>query len=263
MKKDMSDGPLSGRRFLVTRPPAQAAAFIAQIKELGGEAICLPTIDIAPPPEWKPLDLAVIDLDHYDIVILTSVNGVNALVARMLENNQYFGVLRQLKLVAVGPKTAAALEQYKLRADLIPADHRAEGVLEALLESGVEGQRILYPRAAAARPLLAEALRNAGAIVDDPIAYQAVVPRNNAEEIRKLLEAGRLDAICFSSSSTFLHLDQMLEGDLRSLQKNTAFFSIGPQTSATIRAHGFDVALEPDVWTMDALLTAMVKYYQA
>lgn len=253
--------PLAGRRFLVTRPPAQAAPFVAQINALGGEAICLPTIEIVPPPSFKDLDLAVVDLDHYDMVILTSVNAVQTLFERMLENHQYFGVLRQLKLVAVGPKTAAALEEYKLHPDLVPEDHRAEGILAALLAQGVAGKRVLYPRAAAARPLLAEGLRQAGALVDDPVAYESIVPAQSAEKIRAVLEDGTLDAICFSSSSTFIHLQQMLGNDLSRLQGQTAFFSIGPQTSATIRRLGFKVDLEPESWTMEALLQAMVRYY--
>ena len=254
--------PLAGRRFLVTRPAAQAAPFVAQIYALGGEAICVPTIEITSPPSFEDLDLAVVDLDRYQLVILTSVNAVQALFARMLENNQYFGTLRQLELVVVGPKTAAALEEYKLRPTLMPEDHRAEGVLEVLLERGVQGKRILYPRAAAARPLLARELRAAGATVDDPVAYEAVIPRENAEKVRTLLTAGDLDAICFSSSSTFRHLQQMLGNELQHLKGRTAFFSIGPQTSATIREYGFDVDLEPESWTMDALLQAMVNYYR-
>lgn len=254
--------PLTGRHILITRPVEQAAPFVARVRELGGEAICLPTITIVPPPSLQPLDQAVVDLDRYDIVILTSVNAVRVLIERMLENHQYFGVLRQLELVAVGPKTAAALEEYKLRATLVPADHRAEGVLAALLARGVTGKKILYPRAAAARPLLATELRAAGALVDDPVAYQAVIPAENTARIRALLAAGTLDAICFSSSSTFLHLQEMLGDELQRLQGRTAFFSIGPQTSATIRAQGFEVALEPSAWTMDALLAAMVAYYR-
>ncbi|MFO7765703.1 MAG: uroporphyrinogen-III synthase [Pelovirga sp.] len=253
---------LAGRRFLVTRPAAQAAPFVAQIYALGGEALCVPTIEIAPPPSFNDLDQAVVDLDRYQMVILTSVNAVQALFARMLENNQYFGMLRQLELVVVGPKTAEALARYKLRPTLMPEDHRAEGMLTVLLERGIGGKRILYPRAAAARPLLARELRAGGAIVDDPVAYEAVIPYENAEKIRTLLAGGELDAICFSSSSTFRHLQEMLGADLAQIKGTTAFFSIGPQTSETIRAAGFTVDLEPESWTMDALLQAMVDYYR-
>ncbi|MBD1400716.1 uroporphyrinogen-III synthase [Pelovirga terrestris] len=254
--------PLGGRRFLVTRPADQAAPFVAQINALGGEAICLPTIEIVPPASYKELDLAVGDLDTYQMVILTSVNAVQALFARMLENNQYFGLLRQLELVVVGPKTAEALAQYKLRPTLMPVDHRAEGMVKELLAREVTGKRILYPRAAAARPLLAAELRAAGATVIDPIAYQTVIPQENTEKIRSLLAAGELDAICFSSSSTFRHLHQMLGADLAHLKGTSKFFSIGPQTSQTIREGGFEVDLEPETWTMDALLQAMVNYYR-
>ncbi len=254
--------PFSGRCFLVTRPAAQAAPFVAQINALGGEAICVPTIEIVPPASYKELDLAVLDLDTYQMIILTSVNAVQALFARMLENNQYVGMLRQLELIVVGPKTAEALARYKLRPTLMPIDHRAEGILAELLARGVAGDRILYPRAAAARPLLARELRSAGATVVDPVAYETLIPQQSGEQIRNLLMGGSLDAICFSSSSTFRHLQQMLGADLAQLKGSTAFFSIGPQTSKTIRDAGYEVDLEPESWTMDALLQAMVDYYR-
>jgi uroporphyrinogen III methyltransferase/synthase len=89
-----------------------------------------------------------------------------------------------------------------------------------------------------------------------------VIRQENAEKIRTLLRTGELDAICFSSSSTFRHLQQMLGADLARLKGTTAFFSIGPQTTQTIREYGFAVDLEPETWTMDALLQAMVNYYR-
>jgi len=253
--------PLAGRRFLVTRPQAQAADFILLLEQQGGTAVCIPTIEIVPPKSWALFDFAMRDLDDFDILILTSVNGVRAFFDRLLENNQYYGVLTDMLIVAVGPKTAAAIEENHIHPDIIPADHRAEGVVAELLKSGVKGKRILYPRAEIARPLIIETLENAGAEVVAPIAYRTVMPESSKVEVRNLLSAGGLDAICFSSSSTFNNLHTMLGDDLKTLQGETKFFSIGPQTSETIRSHGFEVALEPEQWTLDALVAAIVDYY--
>ncbi|MEA3363737.1 MAG: uroporphyrinogen-III synthase, partial [Thermodesulfobacteriota bacterium] len=196
------DLPLAGKRFLVTRPQAQAADFVALLEQQGGTAICIPTIEIVPPESYAPLDFVLRDLDEFDILILTSVNGVEALFERMLETNQYIGTLTDIFVVAVGPKTAKVLEQNCIRPNLIPADHRAEGVVAELLQYGVKGKRILYPRAEVVRPLIVDSLQAAGAEVIAPVAYRTVLPEGSESEIRNLLDGGGVDAICFSSSST-------------------------------------------------------------
>ncbi|MEA3545275.1 MAG: uroporphyrinogen-III synthase [Thermodesulfobacteriota bacterium] len=253
--------PLTDKRFLITRPQAQAADFVSLLEQQGGTAICIPTIEIVPPESYAPLDFVLRDLDEFDILILTSVNGVEVLFERMLETNQYIGTLTDIFVVAVGPKTAKALERNCLRPDLIPADHRAEGIVAELLKLGVKGKRILYPRAEVVRPLIVDSLQAAGAEVVAPVAYRTVMPVGNGDRIRDLLAMGTLDAICFSSSSTVDNLFAMVGGCLQGLLGETRLFSIGPQTSETIRKHGFKVDLEPKQWTLDALVVAMVGYY--
>ena len=253
---------LKNRRFLITRPPEQAKAFAAQLEALGAEALCVPTIEIVPPETWQPLDQTLYDLDEYQVLILTSVNAVAAFFDRLQVTNQDYGLLSQILIAAVGPKTAAAISDRGIGVDLIPVDHRAEGIVAALLERGVAGQKVLYPRAEIARPLIADSLRNAGATVSDPVAYRTVVPDGQVERIRGLLRNGRLDAVCFTSSSTFENLLGMLGDEQRALLSGTRLFSIGPQTSETILRHGFEVALQPGQWTLDALIEAMLEYYQ-
>lgn len=253
--------PLAGKRFLVTRPKAQAAGFVSLLEQQGASAICVPTIEIAPPESWAPLDFVMRDLEDFDILILTSVNGVEAFFERLQETNQYYGTLTDMLVVAVGPKTAQAIEENCIHPGLIPADHRAEGVVAELLKYGVKGKKILYPRAEIARSLIIDSLQVAGAEVAAPVAYRTVMPEGSEAKIRNLLSAGDIDAVCFSSSSTFNNLLAMFGADLQKLQGEAKFFSIGPQTSETIRNHGFDVALEPEQWTLDSLLQAMVEYY--
>ncbi len=222
-----SQGPLTGKRFLVTRAKKQAQDFVDLLEMQGAEALCLPTIEIAPPLSWAPLDLAMRDLDEYDIVIFTSVNGVDAFFERLLENNQYYGILTAITVVAVGPTTAEALKRNFTRADLMPEDHRAEGVVDLLLRQGVRGKRILYPRAEVVRPVLVDSLTAAGAEVIAPVSYRTVMPQGNSEQIRNLLMNEQLDAICFSASSTFKNLLKMLGADAQTLLAKPVCFPSG------------------------------------
>lgn len=253
--------PLFGKRFLITRPRVQAAPFVKLLQQQGAETICIPTIEIVPPEDLAPLDQALQELSGFDSLILTSVNGVAAFFERLAAQQLDLRSLAGVQLIAVGPKTAQALEQRGLRPDLIPARYQAEGLVEELLEQGVKGRRILYPRAEIARTLIIDKLGEAGAEVVAPVAYRTIRPTGKEEMIRHLLDAGELDAVCFSSSSTFDNLVAMFGDELSELQGRAEFFSIGPLTSKTIRKHGFEVALEPEKWTLDDLVSAMVEYY--
>jgi len=254
--------PLFGRRFLITRPRAQAAGFVALLQAQGAETICIPTIEIAPPDDWQPCDRALARLDRYAGLILTSANGVDAFFDRLRNQNLDLRALAGIEIIAVGPKTAKAIEKHGLKPDFVPDDYRAEGVVAELLARGVDGKRYLYPRTEIARSLIPDSLTVGGAQVDAPIVYRTLAPKEKQEMVRHLLESGELDAVCFSSSSTFDNLHAMFGDELQLLKKETAFFSIGPLTSETIRKHGFQVALEPENSTLDALVAAMVEYYQ-
>ncbi len=252
--------PLFGKRYLITRPREQAASFVQLLQQQGAETICIPTIEIVPPEDTAELDTALQQLGCFDSLILTSANAVEMFFVRLSANQLDLRSLAGVQIVAVGPKTARAIEANGLRPDLVPEDYRAEGVVAELLAQGVTGKRILYPRAEIARTLICDELTRAGAEVVAPVAYRTIVPQGKEEMIRHLLKANELDAICFSSSSTFNNLLTMLGDDLRQLQGRTDFFSIGPLTSATIRKHGFEVALESEKSTLDDLVVAMVEY---
>ncbi len=254
--------PLFGKRFLVTRPREQAVAFVALLQQQGAETICIPTIEIVPPEDLQPLDAAILQLSTIDSLILTSANGVAAFFERLTEQQLDLRSLAGVQLVAVGPKTAQALEQRGLRPDLVPKNYHAEGLVAELLAQGVAGKRILYPRAEIARTLIIDKLKEAGAEVLAPVAYRTIRPTGKEEMIRHLLSAEELDGICFSSPSTFDNLLAMFGDELKQLQGQAEFLSIGPSTSKAIRKQKYQVALEPQHSTLDDLVTAMVEYYK-
>jgi len=254
--------PLFGRCFLLTRPREQVAGFAQQLQQQGAETICIPTIEIAPPKSWQPLDDALKELSSFDSLILTSANGVDNLFKRLAANDMDVRCLAGIQIVPVGTKTAQAIECHGIRPDLIPKDFRAEGILEALQEQGIAGKRFLYPRAEVVRPLLLEKLKEAGGEVVAPVAYRTIRPEKGEEMIRHLLEAGEIDAICLSSSSTFNNLQAMLGNDLKPLLGETKLFSIGPLTSDTIRNYGCEVTLEPEASTVDDLVSTIIDYYK-
>src|SRR5262245_60753355 len=143
------DHPLSGRRIAITRPAAQSRALIAQLHALGAEPLVCPAIAIAPLADYGALDAAIAHLAEYDWLIVTSVNGVHTLLARMSEVGADQAILERLKIGAIGPATAQALAKYGLRAEFMPTAYVAEAILAEI--GDVAGQRILLPRADIAR----------------------------------------------------------------------------------------------------------------
>ncbi|MHB1399729.1 MAG: uroporphyrinogen-III C-methyltransferase [Trichloromonadaceae bacterium] len=254
--------PLFGKRILVTRTAEQAGAFNQLLQAQGAEAISCPVIEIVAPPSWEELDSAIRSLGEIDDLILTSANAVEAFFSRLSAAGRDLRALAGVTLVAVGPKTAAALAERGLQADLIPADYRAEGVVALLRQRGVAGRRILYPKAELARDLIPRELAAAGAEVMAPLAYRTVVPTHGGEDIRRRLEAGEIDAVTFTSSSTVENFIAMVGADALQLLQRVTIVSIGPLTTATAKKHGLVVAVEPAASTLEAMVEAMVDYFK-
>ncbi|MEZ4600704.1 MAG: uroporphyrinogen-III C-methyltransferase [Syntrophotaleaceae bacterium] len=255
--------PLFGRSVLVTRAIHQARELSALLCNAGAKVFCLPTLELGPPESWRELDDAIARLEETDLLILTSVNGVSAFFSRLTAAGLDSRALHGLKVVAVGPKTAAALTAHGLVADLVPADHRAEGVVALLRERGVEGQRILYPRSALSRDLICRELTAAGAFVSAPVAYRTLQPAVEAERLRQTLVETRIDAVTFTSSSAVDNFLALLDQADVSLSPDIAVASIGPLTTESVRRHGLKVAVEAKIATSEALLEALEEYFSS
>ena len=257
--------PLFGRRIVVTRPRAQAGALADLLEAEGAEVIPFPTIAIAPPADPTPLERAVATAGGYDWILFTSANGVEAFFARFAAARRDLRELAAVRLAAIGPETAAQLERRLLRVAVLAADYRAEGLVAALAGEDLHGRRVLLPRAAGARPVLPEALRARGARVDELIAYRAVPPAAaDVAGLTAALEAGAVDAVTFTSSSTVRNFVELLgRAATARLFANgrPAVACIGPVTAATARELGFGVDVMPPTWTAPALAAALARHY--
>jgi len=252
--------PLFGKRVLVTRSADQAGRFAALLAEAGAEALPCPVLEVLPAADSAPFDAALANLARTDLLILTSANAVEQLFSRLQTHGRDLRALAGVEIVVVGPKTGEALAAHGLRPDLVPADYRAEGVLELLRQRGVAGKRILYPRAELARDLLITELTALGAAVEAPIAYRSRPPQEGAEQLRATLAAG-VDAVTFTSSSTVDNLLEMAGPAAAELLAAATIVSIGPLTTATARRHGLTVHVEAASSTLDGMVAAMVDYF--
>jgi uroporphyrinogen-III synthase len=254
--------PLAGKRILVTRAAHQARQLTSLLDEQGASVAEIPVIEIDPPKSYRPLDNALIAIGSYRWLILTSVNGVEAMFARMAALGLGVEKLAHLQICAIGPATRAALQSQGLKTTVMPRRYVAEAVVEALRDQ-VRGSRVLLVRATVARDVIPAQLRKAGARVDVVEAYETKVPAGAAERLRSALlhVDQRPHAITFTSSSTALNLIEILGGasDAQRLLAGIALASIGPITSATLREAGLEPTVEAAQYTMAGLAEALVK----
>jgi len=249
--------PLAGRRLLVVRPAGQQRELVARLRQLGAEVVVSPLIAIEPPADWRPVDRALGRLRSYDWVVFTSVNGVRSVVERLDALGIPREVLKALRIATIGPATARVLQQYGLEPALVPDRYIAEAVAEALVAAGVRGQRILLARAAEARDVLPQRLRDAGAAVDVVSVYRTV-PRPLAEEVRRALVEGTIDWVLLTASSTVRSLVAAF-GGTSAVHERVRFAAIGPVTAATARELGLTVAAVATRYTTEGLIEAIVR----
>jgi uroporphyrinogen III methyltransferase / synthase len=244
--------PLHGRRVVVTRARAQASGLAATLRELGAEVVELPAIRIEPRIDSEEVRAAAGALGVYELICLTSPNGVRLLFEAMEAAGVDARALAGVTVAAIGPGTARALAERGVLADVVPERFVAEGLIEALEDTEVSGARVLVARAAEARDVLPDALRERGAEVDVLALYETVREKPGDEETEAAQSA---DYVTFTSSSTVTNLTSAL-GDR--FPRNARIVSIGPITSETIREAGLEVDVEAERHDIDGLLAALL-----
>jgi uroporphyrinogen III methyltransferase/synthase len=244
--------PLHGRRIVVTRARAQASGLAATLRELGADVVELPAIRIEPLLETAAVRDAVAAIDRYALVCLTSPNGVRLLFEALAAAGLDARALAGATVAAIGPGTRRALSGRGIAADVVPERFVAEALVEALASVEVAGKRVLVARAAEARDVLPEALRERGAEVDVVPLYETVREQPDAAAIEAAQAA---DYVTFTSSSTVTNLTAAL-GDR--FPSSARIVSIGPVTSETARAAGLTVDIEAAQHDIDGLLAALL-----
>lgn len=248
--------PLAGHRILVTRTREQSSTLAAALHTLGADVLEVPTIRITPPASYAPLDAALARWREFDILIVSSVNTAQVLAARLPTPWS-----EQPYIVAIGPATAAVLQEAGFRVDEQPLPAVAESVVRELAPR-VRGKRILLPRAKVARDVMPDALRTAGATVEVVEAYQTLLAEASRPVLQAAFAAGALPvtAVTFSSSSTVTNFFELLgPEDAQAALARARACSIGPVTSATLRGYGVEPAAEAAQHDVPGLVEAVLQ----
>ena len=256
--------PLFGRSVLVTRTRRQSSQLSRALRAVGAEAVELPTIEIIPKADPDEVErcIAALRSSAYSWVVFTSAHGVGEFFRHLDATSLDARAFGRAQIAAIGSGTADALAAHGVRADVVPEQYVAEGLLNALARRVVHGQRVLLPRAEESRRVLVEGLEAMGAYVDELILYVAHVPKERDAEGLRRLRDGEIDVVTFASSSAVRNLIEMLDGDVRWL-RGPLIAAIGPITAQTVRDVGLDAAIVPATHTIEALVEAVVEHFDA
>jgi uroporphyrinogen-III synthase len=240
---------LDGLRVLVTRPAHQQESMVRRLRDLGAIPMELPVIEIVPLPVGE-IEQRLESVEEFDWIVFTSVNTV-AVVGPVISRKEVHP-----RMVAIGSATASALQEIGLRVDVVPDDFVAEAVLDAMIASGVSGQRILLPRAEVARSTLPDGLKAAGATVDVVPVYQTRLPAVVNQKTLSAVRQGNVDIVTFTSPSTVVNLMSLLNGEF---PEGVRIACIGPVTERAAKDSGLRVDIVAREYSIPGLVEALVE----
>jgi uroporphyrinogen III methyltransferase/synthase len=256
--KWFEDRPLFGRRVVVTRAKDRAAELIRLLRERGADIFEFPTVEIDASPAAAPLG----DLRRFAWIVLASINAVETLFARMAAEDLDARSLHGVRLCAISARTAEALHQRALRADLTPAEYQSDFVADEMERAGgpLRGRLVLMPRPEIGRSALPGVLRARGAGVHELPAYLATIPRDSAQLASALLDFAP-DYVVFNSASAARNLRAILGPErTATLARSAVFAAIGPIAAQAAAESGMPAAVVPARHTIPDLVTALADH---
>jgi uroporphyrinogen-III synthase len=255
--------PLKGKTIVITRSVEQSKESAEQFRKLGADVVIFPTLDIVPPESWEEFDKIILNDNQPDYLILTSAHAVRMFKFRLDQLNTKPDY-NNLKVVAIGNKTAAACERNNIPVDIIPSKFSSEGVIEELHKIGLEGKKVFIPRSAIGREELPDGLEKLGASILTAPVYNIAVPSpEDLKEYIAILNSSDVDLFVFTSPSTF---DNFL--NIMSIREPSDYFSgfkvaaIGPTTRTHLISNGVQVSVMPEEYNIDGLIKAVINFYK-
>ena len=262
--------PLAGKRILVTRAREQAEKTAALLRARGAEPVLLPAIELHPPKDPAAVQRALARASDYAWVAFTSANGVERTWAALetLETLKTRGLGREAfgaaKIAAIGAATERALAERGLRAEVVAAESKGEGLAAAMLGAMKPGDSVLLFRAEVARDVFPDTLRAAGHPVEAVAVYETRAASGaDVDRVVGELAAGGIHAVTFTSASTVESFVALVGGEERAkeLLARTVVASIGPITTAALGARGVRVDATAAEASLEGLLGALEERF--
>jgi len=226
--------------------------------------------------ELKPIDRSsilkefsrVIGEGPVDWLVFMSPTGVDALFDMLKSHSSVLpSASGQIRIMAVGPKTSAALGHQGVQDVDVPEKFSSAGIASHLSKFEMKGRRVVLVRSSAADESLAKALSSKGAYVETITIYQSLVPANSESVLDFLggLERGQFQAVLFTSAASASNIFSIAETRNPGLQlirllKSALVGAIGPATAERLRELGVDPSV-PGRYLIEDAISELVKTY--
>lgn len=234
-------------RVIVTRPQAQAQAWVERLREQGFECVALPLIRIDAAPDTHELHRAWATLAQRALVVFVSPSAAQAFFAQRPAALEWPAAVLA---GSIGPGTSAVLRAERVAQTCIvepgaqAPQFDSEALWESLAARDWRGRDVLIVRGDGGRDWLAQTLRDAGAQVQWLAAYRRLAPQLDAAQEHLLADALRepqAHVWLFSSSEAIVNLCRMApQADWSGAQA----LATHPAIAATAHGHGFGAVIQ-------------------
>ncbi len=259
---EASQSGLSGKRIVITRAAVQSEALARELSARGAIPVVLPLVSFSDPEDFAPLDAAITEIQRFDWIIFTSAQAVRAVVKRGEElKRSLIQSGSKLRIASVGPVTAEAARQARLRVDYVAETHTGAALAEEL-GNRLQGAKVFLPRSDRANQGLPPALKRHGARVTEVIAYRTLRPTDVDQRNLGRISEVAADAVLFFSPSAVQHFAELFGGQqLRALQDKLAVMAVGPVTANALRGAGVRRIVLAKETTAGSVVEALEEYF--
>ncbi len=264
-----SAGPLAGKTVAITRPEHQCREMVEIVENMGGTPYVASMIEIKAPEGGELREfIEKTASGSYDQLVFLSVNSVRCLFEEAQRTDKLGQLLEGInasRVLVIGTRTQKELVDHGVKNNVVARIQSTDGILEAIGDE-LKGLHIGIPRSSMANSELGDALKERGARVTEVTAYISRPPadRSRAIELIKDLDAGKVDAVTFTSASTAKNLakiaeDEKMLGLLHEGLSKTVVAAIGPRAKGAIEELGFKVDIVPENHSIRDLVEALAS----
>lgn len=256
-------GILNGKNIVVTKTKVELKNSFDELIHEGGTVICFPSITIVPEESFEEFDLLLNKLSHFDYVIFTSANTVKVFIERMNKVGSDVN-FPQLKVIAIGKKTADVLREYDIRPSLLPDNFSAAGISAMLSGIYLTGKKFLLPGSNIMRSDLKNSIEEVGGEVKKISIYKTIeTPKENLSSEIEFITKNKIDIYAFTSPSTYKNFKTILNVEnTKAVFNESIVCAIGEVTKAEIENDGIKVSVVPENSTLEYLARSILKYYR-
>ncbi|NLD16527.1 MAG: hydroxymethylbilane synthase [Tissierellia bacterium] len=242
--------PLFGENIVLTREVKNVHSTKEKFHRLGANVITLPMIETV---ELETQREIFDNINNYDYIFFTSVNGVNYFFKQFLKSYDIRD-LKDIKFCALGIKTKKAIENFGIKVDIMPENYAGEDGVKALEKVLKKTDKLLVPRAKMGRPEIIDSLKDLAEITE----IQIYDTKSLSAEIEETLEEYERYSLVFTSASTFNNFYKGIK-DRNRIFSRAKIISIGPITSIAIKKAGLNVDIEAKEYTIEGIIEGILE----